>query len=208
MIDIITSLLLFISPVANMPIPDSYPEIHYASVDDMLKIARASGYFGYAAPNGMYIKNQRKIYLLPGWDSNNTLDMAVLAHELTHWLQDVHDVVYRCPQESEKVAFDTEAEWIRAQGKTFPDVTGIGYWQYDMLTRCPTDIDSAMRVRGPGRPARELGLLRVGLGRRPVDEVSDGRALKDADEDGEEQCCEEQPGRDHHPGAAEGVHER
>jgi hypothetical protein len=76
-----------------------------------------------------YRTSSRTIVLADGWTGNTPSETSVLVHEMVHHLQNIGGLHYECPQAREKLAYQSQDEWLKQFGQ---DLQGI--FEVDKLT--------------------------------------------------------------------------
>ena len=150
MIEIITSLMLWIAAATGWPIPD-HPKITY--IEDGYQFFRLSHECD-AKPNqpvcdtyngedtnilGLYNHLTKTIYLNKEFWWASVRDQSILLHELVHHMQYSRDSEFyrkQCKGDLEKEAYDLQEIWLKERGRTLYDTIELGPLFRYILTRC------------------------------------------------------------------------
>jgi hypothetical protein len=71
---------------------------------------------GSANPEGIYIYDERTIYLPNDWKPDDLRNRATLVHELAHHVLKMNGVQAPCERAHEAETYRLEFEWLREQG--------------------------------------------------------------------------------------------
>ena len=75
--------------------------------------------------HGLYDRESDTIILSETWDRRDPWDLAVLLHEMVHYLQDMNKVEFECTAQMERDAWPIQQKYLKQQH----DFT----WEYDGL---------------------------------------------------------------------------
>jgi hypothetical protein len=64
--------------------------------------------------------------------------LSVLVHEIVHYLQDVAQLRYSCPQEREALAYEAQERWLGLFGTSLEAEFDIDRLTLLVTTRCGT----------------------------------------------------------------------
>ena len=150
MIELVMSLMLWISTVTGWPVPEP-PTITY--VDNGQEMFLKS-HDCDSKPNqpvcqtydgtqsnilGLYHSVTGTIYLSRDFWPASTRDQSILLHELIHHMQYSRDYKYYkslCRGDIEKEAYDLQEKWLKQRGKTLLETIELGPLMRHILTRC------------------------------------------------------------------------
>jgi len=66
----------------------------------------------------IYNDSTNTIYLSDKWAERTPAELSVLVHEMVHHLQNKAGIVYECPAEREKLAYEAQDKWLGLFGRT------------------------------------------------------------------------------------------
>jgi hypothetical protein len=66
----------------------------------------------------IYNDRTNTIYLSDKWAERTPAELSVLVHEMVHHLQNKAGIVYECPAEREKLAYEAQEKWLGQFGRT------------------------------------------------------------------------------------------
>jgi hypothetical protein len=111
---LVASLMLWISIQSGLTATDT-PRILLVPEQQM-----ASMTGGTADPEGIYVYEQRSIYLPDSWNADTLRDRATLVHELAHHVLKANKVEVQCERAYEAESYRLEFLWLREQGVQDP----------------------------------------------------------------------------------------
>ena len=77
--------------------------------------------------HGLYDKESDTIILSDQWDRRKSWDMAILLHEMVHYLQDQNNMKFRCTAEMEKDAWPIQQKYLKEKHDYVWDYDGLWY---------------------------------------------------------------------------------
>jgi hypothetical protein len=150
MVEIITSLMLWIAAATGWPIPD-HPNITYIEDEHQFFMMSqecdtkpnqpiCETYDG-SATNILALYNHltKTIYLNKEFWWASVRDQSILLHELVHHMQYSRDSEFysnQCKGDIEKEAYDLQEKWLEKRGRTLYDTIELGPLFRHILTRC------------------------------------------------------------------------
>lgn len=66
----------------------------------------------------IYNDRTNTIHLSDKWAGRTPAELSVLVHEMVHHLQNKAGIVYECPAEREKLAYEAQDKWLGLFGRT------------------------------------------------------------------------------------------
>lgn len=77
--------------------------------------------------HGLYDKDSDTIILPETWDRRDAWDMAVLLHEMVHYLQDMNNLKFNCTAEMERDAWPIQKQYLKDQHNYNWNYDGLWY---------------------------------------------------------------------------------
>ena len=114
MSSLVASLLIWISIQSGLKVPDP-PKIVFVPAAQMASMTGDT-----AHPEGIYVFEERAIYLPDSWNPDSIRNRATLVHELAHHVIKTNDVKAPCEQAHEAQTYRLEFQWLREQGVQDP----------------------------------------------------------------------------------------
>ena len=128
-----------IDPAATLP------DVVYAAPEEMIRMQYPNGDGGAAASGirvvALYDPDDAEIYLPLGFDARDPVDVSVLLHELVHHMQYQAGVSYACRGEMERVAYETQGEYLSSVGIDLLEAMEMNDLFLYLITSCLNDID-------------------------------------------------------------------
>tara|TARA_B100000214_G_scaffold372866_1_gene351971 strand:- start:677 stop:1144 length:468 start_codon:yes stop_codon:yes gene_type:complete len=123
--EILTALMIWLG--ANTPFQTNHelPKVVFLPIEQMEQMFYGDNDYEPDQLHGMYNKEMDTIYLPDDWDRRDPWDLAVLVHEMVHYLQDMNKMEFACSQEMEKMAWPIQQFYL----KNVHDYD----WEYDQL---------------------------------------------------------------------------
>ena len=84
----------------------------------------------------VYDSRSRTILLPVGWTARTPAELSMLVHEVVHYLQDIAQVRYPCPQEREALAYEAQERWLDQFGTSLEAEFDIDRLTLLVTTRC------------------------------------------------------------------------
>ena len=124
--EILTALMIWLG--ANTPFDTNHdiPNVLFLTQAQMEELYYVDGADRF--PNqlhGLYNTENKTIILPETWDRRKPWDMAVLLHEMVHYLQDVNELEFECTAQMEKDAWPIQQQHLKEQHDYD--------WDYDKL---------------------------------------------------------------------------
>ena len=132
-------LMIWISQVSGLPLPDKVPEITRVAPAQIASLANGPG---VADPNvasgylALYHADSRTVLLRSDWDMRDLRDRSILVHELVHHLQAEADREYVCRGQMERQAYEIQAAWLEDRGADLFEVMNMNGLFLYAVTRC------------------------------------------------------------------------
>ena len=129
--EILVSMMIWISSITGLPIPDSLPTITYTDGYTMKRLLFGCDIDPKQYPEicknneptnektiGLYDHHKKVIHLNPYMNKYDPIvQNSVIVHELVHHMQFAANVPHRCFGELEKVAYETQDAYLIENGK-------------------------------------------------------------------------------------------
>ena len=77
--------------------------------------------------HGLYDRESETIILSETWDRRDPWDLAVLLHEMVHYLQDMNKVEFECTAQMERDAWPIQQKYLREKHNFEWDYDGLWY---------------------------------------------------------------------------------
>lgn len=125
--EVIASLMIWISSVTGLPVPEHQPALERVSKETLHAIQHPGKPYKpdqmpweYVAIYEAQASKHGTIYVTPAWDSSSKVDISTLTHELVHHMQTHSNRYYRCIGNEEKQAYNVQIAQLRKFGYTNP----------------------------------------------------------------------------------------
>jgi hypothetical protein len=135
----VLGLMVWISSVSGLPLPEDVPEIRRIDPARMATLAVGPGAADPEAESGylaLYHADSRTVLLRHDWDMRDLRDRSILVHELVHHLQAEAGRDYLCKGEMEREAYEIQAVWLEARGAELFEVMNMNGLFLFAVTRC------------------------------------------------------------------------
>ena len=127
MTEILTALMIWLGANTTLDTNHDIPKVLFLPQAQMEKL-----YYPEEQENlpnnklhGLYDTESDTIILLDTWDRRKPWDMAVLLHEMVHYLQDMNNLKFECTAEMERDAWPIQKQYLKEQHDYV--------WDYDRL---------------------------------------------------------------------------
>ena len=126
--EILTALMIWLG--ANTPFDTNHdiPNVLFLTQSQMETLYDPEGQKEF--PNqlhGLYDQESDTIILPETWDRRDPWDMAVLLHEMVHYLQDMNNLEFNCTAEMEKDAWPIQQKYLKDQHDYVWEYDGLWY---------------------------------------------------------------------------------
>lgn len=133
--ELMMALMVWASPVVGLPVPADTPEVVFLDRCEMQEVT------GRECEPGLQTYGAHQsgtVMLRDDWTPDNIRDVAILVHELVHYMQHEHGVSHTpCTAEShERPAYAAEIAFLRSSGRDPMDVIQLRPIQLAFLTTC------------------------------------------------------------------------
>jgi hypothetical protein len=132
-------LMIWISQVSGLPLPDKVPEITRVEPARIASLANGPGVAdpdtrsGYLA---LYHADSQTVLLRRDWDMRDLRDRSILVHELVHHMQAQAERDYVCRGAMEREAYEVQSTWLEARGADLYEVMNMNGLFLYAVTRC------------------------------------------------------------------------
>lgn len=137
---ILLALMVWISQHSDLPIPDTYPTVHFESFEQLHARGKPNlPYDPTSQPHILGLYKDNKIYLHDRWRPDRVRDLSMLVHELVHHMQWHYNWnAYECSQKREELAYWMQFAFMKRQGIEEPMTSmGLNRLSLYVLTTCP-----------------------------------------------------------------------
>ena len=146
MADLMFVLMLWISQVSGIPMPQTVPDIKYLESNQLYE-----RHFGVKPPpettttvRAIYDRQTKTIYMTKGWAPDNHNNVGTLVHELVHFMQfesTPYDSPgfrqrYPCLQAVEKEAYEVQEKWFKSMKLDMYEVSALNVLFILMISQC------------------------------------------------------------------------
>lgn len=151
--EVLVSMMIWINSITGLPIPDTLPKIVYSDGYTMKRLLYGCDIEPENFPEicennkttehektiGLYDHYRKVIHLNPQMNKYHILvQNSVIIHELVHHMQFAADVPHRCFGELEKLAYETQSEYLLQNGrKDVVDEMDLSPLYLMMIYSCP-----------------------------------------------------------------------
>ena len=125
--EILTALMIWLG--ANTPFNTNHdiPSILFVTQAQMEEMFYTGSNKMPNTLHGLYDKESDTIILSDQWDRRKSWDMAILLHEMVHYLQDQNNMKFRCTAEMEKDAWPIQQKYLKEKHDYVWDYDGLWY---------------------------------------------------------------------------------
>ena len=125
--EILTALMIWLG--ANTPFDTNHdiPKILFVTQAQMEEMFYTGSNKMPNTLHGLYDKESDTIILSDQWDRRKSWDMAILLHEMVHYLQDQNNMKFRCTAEMEKDAWPIQQKYLKEKHNHVWDYDGLWY---------------------------------------------------------------------------------
>lgn len=138
--ELMFSLMTWLSPVLGEPVPPTVPNVIFAAHCDIQALFHDNGAHECTddGVQAVYLKERDTIYLDAEWKPTSLYHVAVLLHELVHYMQDIggHWEKAACIGELEARAYDAQYRWLDAAGVDGHAVMETNPLYIRLVTQC------------------------------------------------------------------------
>ena len=139
------ALMAWASAQTGIAPADTLPSVIYAAPEEMIEMQYPDSDGGAAASGfrvvALYHPDNAEIYLPIGFDAADPVDVSVLLHELVHHMQYEAEVSYACRGEMERVAYETQGEYLSTVGIDLLEAMEMNGLFLHLVTSCLDGID-------------------------------------------------------------------
>jgi len=135
----VLGLMVWISSVSGLSLPEDVPEITRVAPEHMASLAHGAGAAGPETESGylaLYHADSQTVLLRRDWDMRDLRDRSILVHELVHHLQANAGRAYVCKGAMEREAYEIQAAWLEARGADLLEVMNMNGLFLYAVTRC------------------------------------------------------------------------
>jgi hypothetical protein len=135
----VLGLMVWISQVSGLPLPETVPEITRVEPARIASLAHGPGVADPTTKSGylaLYHADSATVLLRSDWDLRDLRDRSILVHELVHHLQAEAEREYVCKGAMEKEAYDIQAAWLEDRGADLLEVMNMNSLFLFAVTRC------------------------------------------------------------------------
>ncbi|MBK1668127.1 hypothetical protein CKO28_08770 [Rhodovibrio sodomensis] len=135
----VLGLMVWISSVSELPLPENLPEITRVEPAQMASLANGPGAADPTEDRGylaLYHAESRTVLLRSDWDMGDLRDRSILVHELVHHLQAEAGRDYVCRGAMEREAYEIQAAWLEERGADLLEVMNMNGLFLHAVTRC------------------------------------------------------------------------
>jgi len=128
MAEILTALMIWLGANTQLDTNHDIPKVLFLPQAQMEKLYYPEEQENLPNNNklhGLYDTESDTIILLDSWDRRKPWDMAVLLHEMVHYLQDMNNLKFECTAEMERDAWPIQKQYLKEQHDYV--------WDYDRL---------------------------------------------------------------------------
>ena len=126
--EIITALMIWLGANTTLDTNHDIPNVLFLTQEQMEKLYYHEDQEKF--PNqlhGLYDKESDTIILPDTWDRRDPWDLAVLLHEMVHYLQDMNNLKFNCTAEMERDAWPIQKRYLKDQHNYNWDYDGLWY---------------------------------------------------------------------------------
>lgn len=108
-------LATWLASELRLPSLERQPQFAFLSRAEMnaLRYRAADGLPEHAGNVvALYSDKTETVFLSDDWSGSTGGELSVLVHELTHHVQNVSNMKFRCPEEREKLAYEAQDRWL------------------------------------------------------------------------------------------------
>lgn len=125
--EILTALMIWLSANTSLDTNHDIPKVLFLTQSEM----EAMFYKGEdAMPNtlhGLYDTESDMIILPDTWDRRKPWDLAILLHEMVHYLQDQNELQFSCMAEMERDSWPIQQKYLKDQHNYDWEYDGLWY---------------------------------------------------------------------------------
>ena len=123
--EIITALMIWMGANTNLDTNHDIPLVVFLPQEQMEQMYYGDHEHDEDSLHGLYDTNNNRIILMDTWDRRDPWDLAVLLHEMVHYLQDMNKIKFNCTAEMERDAWPIQKKYL--------DQVHNYDWEYDEL---------------------------------------------------------------------------
>jgi hypothetical protein len=107
-------LAVWLASEFRLPSLERQPQVAFLSGAEMNALRYRADSLPEHAGNvvALYGDEIETVFLSDAWNGSTGGELSVLVHELTHHVQNVSDMKFRCPEEREKLAYEAQDRWL------------------------------------------------------------------------------------------------
>ena len=126
--EILTALMIWLGANTSFDTNHDIPNVLFLTQSQMETLYYSEG--EKKTPNqlhGLYDRESDTIILPETWDRRDPWDMAVLLHEMVHYLQDMNNLKFNCTAEMEKDAWPIQQKYLKDKHDYVWEYDGLWY---------------------------------------------------------------------------------
>ena len=126
--EILTALMIWLGANTSFNTNHDIPNVLFLTQSQMETLYYPEG--EKKTPNqlhGLYDRESDTIILPETWDRRDPWDMAVLLHEMVHYLQDMNNIKFNCTAEMERDAWPIQQKYLKEQHDYVWEYDGLWY---------------------------------------------------------------------------------
>tara|TARA_A100000164_G_C21707603_1_gene676580 strand:+ start:53 stop:475 length:423 start_codon:yes stop_codon:yes gene_type:complete len=126
--EILTALMIWLGANTSFNTNHDIPNVLFLTQSQMETLYYPEG--EKKTPNqlhGLYDRESDTIILPETWDRRDPWDMAVLLHEMVHYLQDMNNLKFNCTAEMEKDAWPIQQKYLKDKHDYVWEYDGLWY---------------------------------------------------------------------------------
>lgn len=135
--ELVTAIAVWLSALYGLPEMEALPRVRFLEPRQVaaVRYGRADAVDADEVV-AVYEPLTRTIVLSDEWRADDVADLSVLVHEMVHHLQRQTRAEYRCPEESEALAYEAQERWLGQFGTSLEAAFAIDAFTLTMRTKC------------------------------------------------------------------------